>query len=269
MDKLDFIKEHYADQIQAFNWLIEERFGSLPSSDSSLLRFGGGTALAMYHFQHRLSFDIDLFAVDAQVLGYFSPKVWLEESRYFKSDDYIDQSNHVGFLSHNDIKIDILISTNLSENYFIDTTREIFPIDIYVEDIKDILAKKIVFRSNQNKTRDIIDIAVSLSHDKNIIKAMLQFGLIKLDDLLILRGSLEGLNHEKFAYETDIVAPFGAYLEIANAAPEVLKNELEDILTSKQIYQIATIASDCVSIEDAVFKVNELTNSGSGFKLKP
>jgi hypothetical protein len=232
MSRLDFIKEHYSDQIQAFKWLIEERFDALPNGDSSLLRFGGGTALAMYYFQHRLSFDIDLFAVDAQVLGYFSPKVWLEESRYFKSDDYIDQFNHVGFLSHNDIKVDILISTNLSENYFIDTTREIFPIDIYVEDIKDILAKKIVFRNNQNKTRDIIDIAVSLSHDKNIIKEIVQSGLVKSDDLLILRKSLQALNREKFAYETDIIEPFGEYRWIANAAPEALKNELEDILTS-------------------------------------
>jgi hypothetical protein len=227
MGKLEFVKEHYADQIQAFNWLIEERFGALPNTDSSLLRFGGGTALAMYHFQHRLSFDIDLFAVDAQVLGYFSPKVWLEESRYFKSDDYIDQSNHVGFLSHNGIKVDILISTNLSENYFIDASREIFPVDVYVEDIKDILAKKIVFRSGQNKTRDIIDIAISVSHDKMIISDMVQSNLIKLEDLLILKGSLEKLNRDKFVYEIDIVAPFSEYRDIAETAPEIIKDSID------------------------------------------
>lgn len=235
MDKLSFIKEHYADQIQAFNWLIEERFGSLPNSDSSLLRFGGGTALAIYHFQHRLSFDIDLFATDTQVLGYFSPKVWLEESRYFKSDDYIDQSNHVGFLSHNDIKVDILISTNLSENYFVDSSKEIFPVNIYVEDIKDILAKKIVFRSNQNKTRDIIDIAVSLSHDKSIMREMVQCGLIKSDDLLILKKSLRELNREKFTYETDIVEPFGEYRKIAEAAPEIIKSEIDLLISEIEV----------------------------------
>lgn len=243
MDKLDFIKEHYADQIQAFKWLIEERFGSLPNADSSLLRFGGGTALAMYHFQHRLSFDIDLFAVDAQVLGYFSPKVWLEESRYFKTDDYIDQSNHVGFLSHNGIKVDILISTNLSKDYLIDSSREIFPVDIYVEDIKDILAKKIVFRGGQNKTRDIIDIAVSLSHDKQIINDMVRLGLIKLEDLLILKGSLERLDSEKFAYETEIVAPFGEYQKIAEAAPGILADDIKNILSSENISQIASLAT--------------------------
>ena len=267
MDNIDFIKEHYADQIQAFNWLIEERFNALPNADSSLLRFGGGTALAMYHFQHRLSFDIDLFAVDAQILGYFSPKVWLEESRYFKSDDYIDQSNHVGFLSHNGIKVDILISTNLSENHFIDSSREIFPIDIYVEDIKDILAKKIVFRSGQNKTRDIIDIAVSLSHDKRIIADMVRSDLIKPEDLLILKSSLEKLDREKFAYETEIVAPFGEYQKIAEAAPGILADEIKNILSSEQIFQIALLSNG--SLNDALFEVNKLNGADSESKPKP
>ena len=71
-----------------------------------------------------------------------------------------------------------------------------------------------------------------LSHDKNIIKEIVQSGLVKSDDLLILRKSLQALNREKFAYETDIIEPFGEYRWIANAAPEALKNELEDILTS-------------------------------------
>ena len=68
MDNLDFIREHYGEQINAFKWLIEERFGYLPNQNSSLLRFGGGTALAIYYFQHRKSFDIDLFAIDQQCL---------------------------------------------------------------------------------------------------------------------------------------------------------------------------------------------------------
>jgi len=237
MNKSDFIKEHYAEQIQAFNWLIEERFGALPDADSSLLRFGGGTALAMYYFQHRLSFDIDLFVVDAQILGYFSPKVWLEESRYFKSDDYIDQSNHVGFLSHNNIKVDVLISANLSKNYFVDSSRDFFPVDIYIEDIKDILAKKIVFRSNQNKTRDIIDIAISLSYEKNIIREMLQLGLIKSNDLTVLQSALEKIDRKKFVYETDIVEPFGEYREIADAAPETIRSEIEAILKVESIFK--------------------------------
>ncbi|MDY0120565.1 MAG: hypothetical protein RBR54_01375 [Sulfurimonas sp.] len=28
----------------------------------------------MYYFQHRLSFDIDLFVTDVQILNYLSPK---------------------------------------------------------------------------------------------------------------------------------------------------------------------------------------------------
>lgn len=142
--------------------------------------------------------------------------------------DFIKE--HFGFLAHNDIKVDILISSNFSKSCHIDSSREIFSADIYVEDIKDILAKKIAFRSDQNKTRDIIDIAVSLSHDKNIMKEMVQSGLIKSDDLLILKKSLHALNREKFACETDIVEPLGEYRGIADVAPEMIKSEIDLII---------------------------------------
>lgn len=231
MDKVAFVRTHYADQIQAFNWLIEERFGVLPASNSALLRFGGGTALAMYYFQHRLSFDIDLFATDAQVLGYFSPKVWLEESRYFKSNDYIEQADHIGILSHNNIKVDILISSNFSRNPHIDSSRDFFSTDIYVEDIKDIIAKKIVFRNDQNKTRDIIDIAVSLSNDGSLLSDLLKTEAVTIEHLAKLNASLKRLDSEKFFAEVDIVEPFKAYRDISINAPEIVLDEINKIIS--------------------------------------
>ena len=59
-----FILATYAKQIKALNDLIQECKVLLPNNDLSLIRFGGGTALAIYHFQHRKSFDIDLFVTD-------------------------------------------------------------------------------------------------------------------------------------------------------------------------------------------------------------
>ena len=61
---IEFIKEHYSEQIDALNHFIEDAYQFLPNQDHSLIRFGGGTALAIYYFQHRLSFDIDLFVTD-------------------------------------------------------------------------------------------------------------------------------------------------------------------------------------------------------------
>ena len=88
-------KKIYAEQIEAFNWFIDECFPSLPNMDSSLVRFGGGTALGIYYFRHRRSFDIDLFVTDQQVMSYLSPKLWIDDSKYFKTSEYIDQPNHI------------------------------------------------------------------------------------------------------------------------------------------------------------------------------
>lgn len=271
MDKIAFVKKHYADQIQALNWLIEERFGKLPASKNALLRFGGGTALAMYHFQHRLSFDIDLFATDAQVLGYFSPKMWLEESRYFKSEDYIEQADHIGILSHNNIKVDILVSSNFSSNPHIDSSRNFFQADVFIEDIEDIIAKKIVFRNDQNKTRDIIDIAVSLTSNKALLSDLLISGAVHLEHLLKLNESLKHLDKDRFQMELEIVEPFEEYREVSVNAPNIVLSEIDSIILRQRerVFDIAASALGGSTLEESLFKVNNLIADPSGTKPKP
>jgi len=83
---IPFIKKNYADQIGALNQFIADVYPCLPNSDGKHIRFGGGTALAIYYFQHRLSFDIDLFVTDPQVMNYLSPKHWLEDTTLFNKD---------------------------------------------------------------------------------------------------------------------------------------------------------------------------------------
>lgn len=58
----DFIEEHYKEQIIALDLFFKE--SGAKHIPSSKIIFGGGTALAIYYFQHRLSFDIDLFVSD-------------------------------------------------------------------------------------------------------------------------------------------------------------------------------------------------------------
>lgn len=44
------IREIYKEQIKALNGFIEDCFDNLPNKDGSQIRFGGGTALAIYFF---------------------------------------------------------------------------------------------------------------------------------------------------------------------------------------------------------------------------
>lgn len=231
MKNIEFIKEHYSEQIHALNCFIEDAYSFLPNQDYSTIRFGGGTALAIYYFQHRLSFDIDLFVTDVQILNYLSPKHWIDETNKFNSSQYIDLSNHIRVLEKkNNIKVDVLVSQSASSNYLLDDSKSIFNSDVYVESIEDIIAKKIVYRRNDNLTRDIIDIAIAIKLKDKFLQNMLDSGLINKQDLKELQDSLEHLDQETFEEEIEIVAPFENYIDDAKNAPEIIKRECMNLL---------------------------------------
>ena len=231
MKNVEFIKEHYSEQIHALNSFIEDAYKFLPNKDYSTIRFGGGTALAIYYFQHRLSFDIDLFVTDVQILNYLSPKHWIDETDKFNTIKYIDLSNHIRVLEKkNNIKVDVLVSQSASSKYFLDDSKDIFYSDVYVESIEDIIAKKIVYRRNDNLTRDIIDIAIAIKVQDSILQNMLESDLINKQDLKELKNSLEHLDRTTFLEEIEIVAPFQKYIDDAKNAPEIIKRECINLL---------------------------------------
>ncbi|GAA7537494.1 hypothetical protein JP0015_15490 [Helicobacter pylori] len=121
---LSSIKNNFVAQIQA----LEQFYPIIKSAlnlglNPSSIKFGGGTALSMYYFQHRLSFDIDLFVNDAQYLEFFSPKLWIDDCTHFDSARYIDQHNHIGITNKDNIKIDILIDYASNEGYIDDSKK--------------------------------------------------------------------------------------------------------------------------------------------------
>lgn len=226
-----FIQEHYSEQIHALNSFIQDVYSYLPNQDHSLIRFGGGTALAIYYFQHRLSFDIDLFVTDVQVLNYLSPKHWIEETNNFNNSKYIDLSNHIRVLEKkNNIKVDVLVTQDASSDYLLDDSRDIFSSNIYVESIEDIIAKKIVYRRNDNLTRDIIDIAISIKHADNILEKLFIAEKINTDDIQDLYNSIERLDRETFNEEIEIVAPFKKYIDDAINAPKIISEACRKLL---------------------------------------
>jgi len=228
---IEFLQEHYDEQINALNSFIKDVYSYLPHKDHSLIRFGGGTALAIYYFQHRLSFDIDLFVTDVQVLNYLSPKHWIEETDNFNSSKYIDLSNHIRVLEkRNNIKVDVLVSQGASSDFLLDDSKSLFSEVIYVESIEDIIAKKIVYRRNDNLTRDIIDIAIAINHADNILEKLFVAEKINKEDIQDLYNSIERLDRETFNEEIEIVAPFEKYIVDARNAPEIISEACQKLL---------------------------------------
>ncbi len=225
-NKLEFIKESYQDQITALELFFKDAFAKTLPKD--IIKFGGGTALSIYYFQHRLSFDIDLFLIDQQYLSYFSPKHWIEDTSNFNGSQYIDIHNHIGVVSANNIKVDILVDSS-SDTVLMDDTKTIFPFDIRVESIEDILAKKIVFRKKDNKARDIFDIAVAIQNDENILHNLLKNKRVTDEDLQIFQTALESINMQKYKTTIDLIEPINEYLSLADEAPDFILSSLKNL----------------------------------------
>ena len=114
-----------------------------------------------------------------------------------------------------------------SDSILIDTTKTVFPFDIRIESIEDILAKKIVFRKKDNKARDIFDIAVAIQNDENIIHNLLKNERVIKEDLQIFQAALESINMQKYKTAIEMIEPIDKYLSIANDAPSFILKSLK------------------------------------------
>ncbi len=229
INEINFVKNNFQTQIKA----LEQFYPIIKNAlnlglKPSMIKFGGGTALSMYYFQHRLIFDIDLFVNDAQYLGFFSPKLWIDDCSHFDSTRYIDQHNHIGITNKDNIKIDILLDCAGNEGY-IDDSKKIFSFDIYVESLENIISKKITFRKTDNKTRDIFDISVALHHNNGLFDQFLNDQKITKQDLLIFQNSLKELDKKRYCLEIEIVEPVSRYKELSSNAYDFLIEKIEQI----------------------------------------
>lgn len=108
---------------------------------------------------------------------------------------------------------------------------EIFVCDFYIESIEDIIAKKITFRKKENKTRDIVDIAITLHHSPCLFdEKLLDLGAIELQDLKILLEKISTLNLEKYHQQVQIIQPTQKCRQIINEAPKILCQSLNTFL---------------------------------------
>jgi predicted nucleotidyltransferase component of viral defense system len=124
--------------------------------------FGGGTALMTY-YNHRRSKDVDIFITDVQLITYLSPRLNDFSQRF--TDEYSEQSNFLKLYFH-DAEIDFIAAPHLTENFFmLKSVLEELP-EIRVETAEEICIKKLFYRAETLKTRDIFDIAAVIRDDE-------------------------------------------------------------------------------------------------------
>lgn len=114
--------------------------------------FGGGTVL-MLRLDHRYSRDIDLFVPDPQYLGHVTPR--LCDVAQDLTTEYVETAEYVKLLMPSG-EIDIVVGEPLTSEPWERVTY--LGREIRVETNAEILAKKMYFRGNQAKARDLFDL---------------------------------------------------------------------------------------------------------------
>jgi hypothetical protein len=181
---------------------------------------GGGTVL-MLHYNHRISKDIDIFFSDAQYLTYLTPRLNDVVEKYTK--DYDEQSNFIK-LKFGNGEIDFIVAPNLTGRKPIILNVEGIP--VRTDPPEEIVIKKIFYRTESLKARDVIDIAVVI---KNIKPELLKH--IDIYAGKIKRLS-ERLNLIKTNYEEAIKHLEIQDRELAREAPSIVEDFLQECLKS-------------------------------------
>lgn len=133
----------------------------------------------MFYFNHRYSKDIDIFLHDAQYLTYVTPR--LNDYIENKVDDYEEMSNSLK-LKMGEHEIDFIIAPSLTKIPF--NIVKIDGQDVRIETPEEIVVKKIFYRCEAFKVRDIVDLAVVINNNKQSLLNNMEVYRRKLGPLL-------------------------------------------------------------------------------------
>lgn len=144
--------------------------------------FGGGTALMTY-YNHRRSKDIDIFLRDVQLLTRFTPR--LNDYVADRVDDYTEMSSALK-LKVKQQEIDFIVAPFLTQKPTVQKLIGSTPVN--VETPEEIVIKKIFYRAESFKTRDVFDLAVVI---KNKADGLLENIAVYQSKLDVLRNRLD------------------------------------------------------------------------------
>lgn len=127
--------------------------------------FGGGTALALF-LHHRESRDIDIFLSDAQLLSLLTPR--LNEEVAGGVSDYTEGSSFLK-LKYPEGEVDFILAPFLTRNPW--TLIELEGLKVRVETPEEIIIKKLFYRAETLRARDVVDTAAVFAIRKKYLLA--------------------------------------------------------------------------------------------------
>lgn len=122
--------------------------------------FGGGTRLAL-RYGHRISYDVDLFVTDAQLIPYLSPRL-NDAAAALLGYDVIEDSGSLR-VARPAGDIDLVVAPLLTNPGA--EPAEVLGRTVSAQTPEEILAKKMEYRGHAFTHRDAFDLAMLLERD--------------------------------------------------------------------------------------------------------
>jgi len=164
--------------------------------------FGGGTALSTAYYNHRMSYDIDIFSEDFSAIEKIRENYKEIASNLSISHKDVEVSpSGVTFLLSNEthgLKIDFLYGKSLTSASYI--SQDILgQKNIKIQTATEIISRKLKYRENIT-IRDFVDFAYVEKED-HILTSIKQTGIIEIERYLDIINQFNEFNEEDFNQE--------------------------------------------------------------------
>jgi predicted nucleotidyltransferase component of viral defense system len=175
------------------------------------------------------------------------------ESLGFKGD-YKIQTIYLEFTINQSEKMqffDVIPFTSNSYNLV-----SLWGMDLNIETVEEIIAKKIHYRCEKGNARDIFDIALAIHKQPDIF---LNLGRLKLERLRLLFQTVKTIKNDKklseeYLHEIEEMNPNVEYKILSTNAIYYLYDFLENYLGAQDL-GIELAKEDLIEIENYVFKI--------------
>jgi hypothetical protein len=175
----------------------------------------------MLQIQHRVSYDIDIFLPDPQLLGFLDPD---RNSFNFETQPTAypgDGARFQRFVFKDLGEIDFIAAPPLTDAPSIETVVENQLVKL--ETIPEIIAKKIHFRGKSIQTRDLFDIAAAArTHSSKVRDALKSFPA----DVRSALAAVSALNSDYVEGAIEELQIMPAFVDLAKDTLAVSKNFL-------------------------------------------
>jgi len=194
--------------------------------------FGGGTALSALYYQHRMSYDIDIFSEDFSAIQRLID--YKEEIAKNLGIDMIEvKSSTTGItfgLDDGGLKLDFVYSPALSSNPY--TTQDVFGhTNVKVQTPLEIIAKKLKHREKAT-IRDFVDYAIAEDRDQLLTKLKSE-GIVDIERYFDVIDKFNNFDYVLFNEELKNLLPE------QQLTKDDFTNTINNLMKPKELIQVA------------------------------